>query len=169
MICYDLKKLEALDIIGDFYGTDSKGIVWEHNTHIGDARATDMAKEGMVNVGQLTRERYGEDQIYSVGFGTYLGTVIAAEKWGVKHDVMPVPPGAAGSWEEALHSAGECNQYILFTKENKLIFHGEIGHRAIGVVYHPSYEQFGNYVPTRPSERYDAFIHIDKTKALKPL
>lgn len=165
----DSHMVEALDIIGDFYGPDAKGIVWEHNTHIGDARATDMAREGMVNVGQLTRERYGEDQIYSVGFGTYQGTVIAAEKWGVKHEVMPVPPGAAGSWEEALHSARECNQYVMFTKENKNIFNGEIGHRAIGVVYHPFYEKFGNYVPTRPSERYDAFIHIDRTKALKPL
>jgi erythromycin esterase-like protein len=165
----DRHMVEALENIGDFYGSDAKGIVWEHNTHIGDARATDMAKVGMVNVGQLARERFGEKHIYSVGFGTYQGTVIAGEAWGVKPEVMPVPQGTAGSWEEAFHNAGEFNQYVMFTNENKEFFRGEIGHRAIGVVYDPAYEHYGNYVPTRPSERYDAFIHIDKTNALKPL
>ena len=78
----DRHMVEALHHIGEFYGLAAKGIIWEHNTHIGDARATDMANEGMVNVGQLTREKYGNQQVYAIGFGTYQGTVIAAKKWG---------------------------------------------------------------------------------------
>jgi len=165
----DRHMVEALDYIGQFYGTNAKGIVWEHNTHIGDARATDMASEGMVNVGQLTREKYGRENIYAIGFGTYQGTVIAATKWGVPYEIMPVPQATNGSWEESLHRALPANQYLMFTEENRNVFCDVIGHRAIGVVYHPQYEHHGNYVPSRLSERYDAFIHIEKTKALSPL
>ncbi|WP_338472967.1 erythromycin esterase family protein [Niallia sp. XMNu-256] len=165
----DRHMVEALHHIREFYGPNAKGIVWEHNTHIGDARATDMANEGMVNVGQLTREKYGDDEIYAIGFGTYQGTVIAAKKWGDPPEVMPVPKGKAESWEEALHHTGLGDQYVIFTEENRGAFQDTIGHRAIGVVYHPDYEQYGNYVPSRLSERYNAFIHVDKTKALSPL
>lgn len=165
----DRHMVEALQHIGDFYGQTAKGVVWEHNTHIGDARATDMAREGMVNVGQLTREKYGTDNVYAIGFGTYEGTVVAADKWGNPPEVMKVPSGARGSWEEVLHNANFSNLYLLFTDENKKMFSEVIGHRAIGVVYHPDYEHFGNYVPSRISSRYNAFIHVDKTKALSPL
>ena len=165
----DRHMVEALRQIENFYGSSAKGIIWQHNTHIGDARATDMVNEGMVNVGQLTREKYGQNQIYAIGMGTYYGTVIAAEKWGVQPKVMPVPKGANGSWEEAFHNAGPNNQYLMFTEENKNLFNRVIDHRAIGVVYHPEYEQHGNYVPSHISERYNAFIHIEKTTALSPL
>lgn len=162
----DQHMVEALHHIGSFYGTAAKGIIWEHNTHIGDARATDMADEGMVNVGQLTREKYGQNNVYAIGFGTYQGTVIAAKRWGDPAEVMTVPKGTEGSWEEAMHNAGDFNQYLLFTEENKHLFRNVIGHRAIGVVYNPAHEHYGNYVPSRLSERYDAFIHIDETRAL---
>ena len=69
----DRHMVEALHHISNFYGTTAKGIIWEHNTHIGDTRATDMANEGMVNVGQLTREKYGQNNVYAIGFGTYRG------------------------------------------------------------------------------------------------
>jgi erythromycin esterase-like protein len=165
----DEHMVEALEDISDFYGAMAKGIVWEHNTHIGDARATDMANENMVNVGQLTRERYGKDQVFAIGFGTYQGSVIASNKWGGRVEVMPVPEGGDGSWEEAIHLASPRNQYLIFTEENKNNFRKVIGHRAIGVVYNPNYEHYGNYVPSMLSERYDAFIHVDETTALKPL
>jgi erythromycin esterase-like protein len=165
----DRHMTEVLHYIGNHYGTDVKGIVWEHNTHIGDARATDMASEGMVNVGQLTREQYGEKDIYAIGFGTYKGTVIAADKWGAKAEVMSIPNGAPGSWEEVVHKAGAFNKYFMFTEENKNYFNEILGHRAIGVVYHPQYEHHGNYVPSRISDRYDGFIHVEETKALTPL
>jgi erythromycin esterase-like protein len=165
----DRHMVEALHHIGHFYGPTAKGIIWEHNTHIGDARATDMANDGMVNVGQLTREKYGHPNIYAIGMGTYQGTVIAAKKWAVQPEIMLVPNGAKGSWEDSVHNANACNQYLIFTEENKELFRSVIGHRAIGVVYHPEYEQHGNYVPSRLSERYNAFIHVEETTALSPL
>ncbi|MCT8136764.1 erythromycin esterase family protein [Anaerobacillus sp. CMMVII] len=164
----DRHMAEALHHIGNYYGQKAKGIIWEHNTHIGDARATDMASEGMINVGQITREQYGQENIFAIGFGTHHGTVIAGTKWGAKAEVMTVPTAAAGSWEDILHKAGAFSKYMIFTKENQKHFREIIGHRAIGVVYHPGYEHHGNYVPSRISDRYDAFIHIEETKALTP-
>ncbi len=165
----DRHMVEALNKIHNFYGDNAKGIVWEHNTHIGDARATDMINEGIVNVGQLLREEKGNENIFIIGFGTHRGTVIAADEWGVNSEQMIVPPAQKGSWEDAMHRAGPYDKFILFTKENSHLFERPIGHRAIGVVYNPAYEQYGNYVPSIMSSRYDAFIYINVTNALHPL
>jgi erythromycin esterase-like protein len=163
----DRHMVETLKRVRDFYGADAKVIVWEHNTHIGDARATDMAREGMVNVGQLVREHYGRDKVFAVGSGTHRGTVIAADAWGSPAERMPVPPGRAGSWEDMVHqAAGE--DCILLLDRDAPELQQPIRHRAIGVVYHPQYEA-GNYVPSRMAERYDAFIHVEESKALEPL
>ncbi|WP_407938538.1 erythromycin esterase family protein [Niallia nealsonii] len=165
----DRHMVETLDLIGNFYNKDAKGIIWEHNTHIGDARATSMEKEGLENVGQITREKYGKENIYAIGFGTYSGTVIAADRWGAPHKKMAVPNAQRNTWEEKLHRAGAFNQYIQFTEENRHFFNKTIGHRAIGVVYDPEVEHYGNYVPSKVSERYDAFIHVDETHGVTPI
>lgn len=164
----DRHMTDALERISAFYGDDAKGIVWEHNTHIGDARATDMAEEGMLNVGQLLRERLGRDRVYAVGFGTFSGTVIAGKGWGEPMEEMTVPEAAPGSWEACMHEANGCDQAILFD-ESQTEFSDPIGHRAIGVVYHPQYERRGNYVPSVMNERYNAFIHVERSRALRPL
>lgn len=165
----DRHMVEALNKIHEFYGTQAKGIVWEHNTHVGDARATDMADEGVVNVGQLLREEKGTESIFIIGFGTHRGTVIAADEWGVPPEQMIIPPAQKGSWEDAMHQAGPHDKFIHFTGYNRHLFQRPIGHRAIGVVYNPAYEQYGNYVPSSMSDRYDAFIYINVTNALHPL
>ena len=82
---------------------------------------------------------------------------------------MEVPPARKGSWENALHEAGAFDKMLVFTPENRKHFSHAIDHRAIGVVYNPVYEAYGNYVPSEISNRYDAFIHIDETNALKPI
>ena len=164
----DTHMVSALEKVMHAYGENSKAIIWEHNTHIGDARATDMADEGMINVGQILREKYGK-QVYSVGLGTHHGTVIASDQWGGSMDVMAVPEAQAGSWEDALHQAGSFNKYIMFNKTNETEFDRVLGHRAIGVVYDPELEHLGNYVPSYVARRYDAFIFIDETSALSPL
>ncbi|WP_207425396.1 erythromycin esterase family protein [Pedobacter sp. SYSU D00535] len=153
----------------EFHGPDSKIIVWEHNTHVGDARFTDMAAAGMVNVGQLVREEFGQDNVYIVGFGSYKGQVIAADEWGGSIETMRVPNAKRGSWEDMLHRSGAENK-LLFSKElqNNPTFMKSIGHRAIGVQYDPGREA-GNYVPTIVPKRYDAFIFIDESTALRPL
>ncbi|HWJ27193.1 MAG TPA: erythromycin esterase family protein, partial [Flavisolibacter sp.] len=99
----DRHMMETLDRLRKFHGSRSKAIVWEHNTHIGDARATSMKRAGMINIGQLGREQYGEDQVYLVGFASYKATVIAGEAWGANMEEMTVPEARKGSIEDVLH------------------------------------------------------------------
>ncbi len=164
----DRHMVDALDLVASFYGPAAKGVVWEHNTHIGDARATDMAREGMVNVGQLVREKYGETDVFAIGFGTYRGTVVAGSSWGAPLEIMTVPPGVEDSWERLLHDAGAFDKYVLL-RDDPEPFRVTIPHRAIGVVYDPRRERFGNYVPSVIADRYDAFVFYDESKALRPL
>ncbi|WNR46996.1 erythromycin esterase family protein [Paenibacillus roseipurpureus] len=164
----DRHMVEALRRLVDYHGPDAKVIVWEHNTHIGDARATDMKADGMVNVGQLVREAHGEADVCAIGFGTYRGTVIAATSWGAPVATMQVPPAQPGSWEELMHRAGAHDQILLLRKEDPVFGHEVLGHRAIGVVYRPAYER-GNYVPSVMARQYDAFVHVDESHALHPI
>ena len=161
---------ETLERLLDLYRPDSKAIVWEHNTHIGDSRATDMVDEGMYNIGELVRSKFGNENVSLVGFGTYEGRVIAGSSWGAPmHDVQ-VPAAKEDSWEYLLHQADTHNQLLFMDEFSDSPFTKKrIGHRAIGVVYRPAYECYGNYVPSILPQRYDAFIFIDKTKALHPL
>jgi erythromycin esterase len=153
----------------EFYGDHSRGIVWAHNTHIGDARATDMAQRGMFNIGQLSRERWGRNNIYAIGFGTYEGHVYAAREWEGSRETMPIPQARPDSWESMLHATGEDQFYLLFsTAELREALAGNIPHRAIGVTFNPAQEH-GNYVNTVLPERYDAFIFIRKTDVLTAL
>ena len=146
-----------------------RAIIWEHNTHIGDARYTDMARAGMINVGQLARERYGEEGAVLVGFASYQGSVIAGSQWGAPMARMNVPGAQAGSWEFVLHQAMGSDRLLLMDDvRDEEAAHQWRGHRAIGVVYHPDYES-GNYVPTVLPQRYDALLFIDNSQALHPL
>ncbi|GMK37307.1 hypothetical protein PCCS19_03600 [Paenibacillus sp. CCS19] len=164
----DRHMVTALERLMAFHGDGARAIVWEHNTHIGDARATDMAEDGMVNVGQLLREKYG-DKVFAIGYGTYAGTVIAGRSWGMELEVMPVPRAMAKSWEELLHRVSSADKLLLFRgTEPSILDEVTVGHRAIGVVYHPERER-GNYVPSVMTQRYDAFIYFDETNALSPL
>jgi erythromycin esterase len=166
----DQHMTETLERLMSHHGPDAKAVVWEHNTHIGDARATDMADDGMANVGQLVRERHSREGVVLVGFGSYRGSVIAGREWEAPMEKMAVPAGRPGSWEDVLHRAGEPDKLLLLDESRCAgEFLEERGHRAIGVVYHPEREQFGNYVPTILPRRYDAFCFIDETHALHPL
>lgn len=151
------------------YGQDAKAIVWAHNTHVGDARHTDMRRAGMINIGQLAREAYGEDNVRLIGFGSYAGTVVASTYWDGPIEIMDVPPARSGSWESHMHTADSNDKLILSQEiKNQEEFQDSKGHRAIGVVYNPGRDP-GNYVSTLLPERYDAFIYLDNTKALRPL
>jgi erythromycin esterase-like protein len=150
--------------------TAGRAVVWEHNTHIGDARATDMAAAGMVNVGQLVRERHGDDAVVLVGFGGHRGGVIAGEEWGAQMARMTVPPARAGSLEAMLHEeVGRDALFVVPRGERPGWLDRRLDHRAIGVVYRPARERWGNYVPTLLGQRYDAFLWIEDTRPLQPL
>jgi erythromycin esterase len=173
----DHHMVETLDRLIAHHGHRSKAIVWEHNTHVGDARFTDMARHGMVNVGQLVREAYGErpserDGVALVGFGTHRGTVIAGAAWGEPMERMRVPVARDGSLEDLLHRAVKGDGLFVFDgSPNGGIagFDQPLDHRAIGVVYDPAAERFGNYVPTIVPRRYDAFVFVDESHAVDPL
>lgn len=167
----DRHMADTLERLLKFHGENSKVIVWEHNTHIGDARATDMLDDGMFNIGELARVEHHDKGVVLVGFGSYEGTVIAAREWEARMQKMNLPPAQKGSWEYLLRKAGKEDKLLLlddFTNNNTLM-QNYIGHRAVGVVYNPKFERNGNYVPTILPVRYDAFIYLDETKALLPL
>ncbi|SDG65223.1 Erythromycin esterase homolog [Lentzea fradiae] len=152
------------------YGAGSKAVVWAHNTHVGDARATHMAMSGNVNIGQLARERHGGDQVVLIGFGGHHGTVIAGSSWGAPLREMPVPAARPGSLEHVLHVSAPELALMVFPRDDLPgLLTTELPHRAIGVVYDPGQDRVRNYLPTRLGGRYDAFLWFDETRALHPL
>jgi erythromycin esterase len=152
------------------YGSSSRAIVWAHNTHVGDAGATSMQYQGMVNIGQLSRGELGRDQVFIAGFGTGTGRVSAGSQWGARMERMQVPEGIEGSLENILSQLNYDRFYLLFDEQDRShpLLSRFIGHRAIGVVYNPAQESL-NYVPTILPQRYDAFIFIRKTGPLQPV
>ena len=165
----DIHMQDMLDALLDHYG-GSKAVVWEHNTHVGDFRQTGNAG-GQINIGQLTRQRHPGEMV-SVGFGHYEGSVTASRLLGRSPHYMPVPQGIPGSYDNAFHqtglSASSCSCARCATSLQAGPLNEWRGNRAIGVQYHPESE-WHNYVPTKLASRYDAFVHIDRTKAVKPL
>jgi erythromycin esterase-like protein len=164
----DVHMTDTLDRLLGHAG--EKAVVWAHNTHVGDARATDMAAAGMITVGQLLRERHGADGVVLVGFGGYQGGAIAGKEWGTQMARMPVPPARSGSLESLLHGLlGEDSLVIVPRSDRPEWLDRQLDHRAIGVVYRPERERWGNYVPTVLGRRYDAFLHLEDTSPLQPL
>lgn len=168
----DHHMVETLDRLMKHHGPRAKAIVWEHNTHIGDARFTDMARSGMVNVGQLVRQEHEREGVVIAGFGSYRGSVIAGSEWGAPMQLMRVPEAREGSYEHVMKHAGIGDSLFIFPKDGSDETPGlrePRWHRAIGVIYDPGTEHWGNYVPTILPGRYDAFLYIEETRALDPL
>ncbi|RKG68428.1 erythromycin esterase family protein [Corallococcus sp. CA054B] len=145
-------------------------VVWAHNSHVGDARATQMGESGEVNLGQLTRQRHPR-ATRLIGFSTYRGTVTAASNWGGTAERKQVRHGLAGSCESLFHQVGlpgflldlrELGEAAGALRERRL-------QRAIGVIYRPETERRSHYFHTRLPEQFDAMLHIDETRALEPL
>jgi erythromycin esterase-like protein len=157
-------------LIGHFDSGQTKVVVWAHNSHLGDARATEMSKRGEWNIGQLARERFGA-KVFGIGFSTYSGTVTAARDWGGQAERRHVRPGLHGSYEELFH-ATELPRFWLDLRER----HAAIDvlrrprlQRAIGVIYRPETERASHYFEACLPEQFDALIHLDQTQALEPL
>src|SRR5256885_164773 len=149
----------------------SKIAVWAHNSHLGDARATEMSERGELNVGQLMREKFGND-VFLIGFTTYTGTVTAADDWDQPAQRKRVRPGLRGSYEELFHATGipwfwlDLRSKIAKATET---LSGPLLERAIGVIYRPETERWSHYFSAKIDEQFDAVIHLDETKALTPL
>jgi erythromycin esterase-like protein len=151
-------------------GPPAKIVVWAHNSHLGDARATEMGASGELNVGQLVRERHGDDAVL-VGFSTHHGTVTAASNWDEPAERMRVRPALAGSHEALFHEVG-VPAFLLDTSANEevraLLREPRI-ERAIGVIYRPDTERLSHYFTARLADQFDAVIHHDVTRAVEPL
>ena len=152
------------------HGSPSKIVIWEHNSHIGDARATEMGEGGELNVGQLIRERYG-NKTALVGFSTYSGSVTAASNWGEPAERKPVLPALPESYEACFHETGIPRFFIIFSDNStaaSLLRPWRL-ERAIGVIYLPRTERISHYFNASLPKQFDALIHLDTTRAVEPL
>jgi erythromycin esterase-like protein/predicted phosphoribosyltransferase len=149
---------------------EARIVVWAHNSHVGDARATEVSADGQLTLGQLVRQRHG-DRSRLVGLSTYAGTVTAASEWGGVAERKTVRPALNGSLEELLHETGK--SAFLVSALISPLAGGPLGAvrlgRAIGVIYRPETERQSHYFHVRPADQFDAMIHIDTTRALEPL
>jgi erythromycin esterase len=154
----------------DFSGENAKGIVWAHNTHVGDSRATSMSFVGQYNIGALSRIHLGDENVFIVGFGKQMGKVNAGRSWGAPMQIMKVPKAKKGSLDFYLGQIPHNRFLIMFGNDDKEypLLSDPLEHRAIGVVYDPRNEE-GNYVPTLPAHRYNALIFFQETKPLTPV
>lgn len=149
---------------------ESKIVVWAHNSHLGDARATQMSERGEWNLGELVRERYKQDACL-LGFTTYSGSVTAASDWGGDAENMQVRPALPNSYEALFHSVGVANFFLILRQGNAISdeLRTQRLQRAIGVVYRPETERVSHYYYARLADQFDAVLHIDETRALEPL
>ena len=169
----DQHMFNTLQNILAWAGPKSKAVVWAHNSHIGDARFTDMGMErGELNIGQLCRQAYGQDAAL-IGFGTHTGTVAAASEWDAPMEVKAVRPSRPGSFEALFHDVGT-DRFLLDLRAGQ---HDDVRRvmadprleRYIGVVYRPETERWSHYSYASLSDQYDAFVWFDKTSAVTPL
>lgn len=159
---------ELADHIEQRAGRPAKIVVWEHNSHIGDARATEMGRHGEWTFGQLARQRYGDD-VMLIGFTTYSGTVTAASDWGGPAHRKVVQPALAESYEAVFHDV-DLPKFMLPLKDDIAnLLRGERLMRAIGVIYRPDTERYSHYFYSALPDQFDIVLHFDKTRAVEPL
>ena len=175
----DMHMAETLDSLVEHFaqqgqeaksGQEAKIVLWAHNSHLGDARATQMGRAGEWNVGQLVRQKHGRDSV-AIGFTTYTGTVTAASNWGGPAERKRVRPGRMGSYEWLFHDTG-MPAFLLTLPPDTHVAKGlgePMLERAIGVIYLPESELASHYFQARLADQFDAVIHFDQTRAVEPL
>jgi erythromycin esterase-like protein/adenine/guanine phosphoribosyltransferase-like PRPP-binding protein len=173
---WNLRDRHMADTLGELLrfldqsGSPSRVIVWAHNSHLGDARATEMGERGELNVGQLVRERFGSGAV-SIGFTTYSGTVTAASDWDEPSERKTVRPGLPGSYERLFHDTG-IPRFLLPLRDDPDLSRALATprlERAIGVIYRPDTERGSHYFHARLPRQFDFVLHFDRTTALEPL
>jgi len=160
-------------------GEEGKAIIWAHNSHVGDTRATMYGREGEHNIGQLIRQQYGEKNAFTVGFTTYEGTVMAAKRWGAKGEVMTLNKAEQDTYEYVFHQALPNQDFTLVLRnadknvptDKNLVDELSVPRyeRMIGVQYVKDRERSSHYIRCNLPRQFDAVIHIDRSEALSPL
>lgn len=168
----DQNMIDTLMAVLNYHGRSSKAVVWAHNSHVGDARATEMHTHGQFNLGQKVREAF-TDSAYLIGFGTDHGTVAAASKWGAPMKVMQVPSSQKDSYERLFHDVKADNFMLPLRKPLQDITRKKLLaarlQRAIGTTYEPENESEKNYYYASLPRQFDEYIWFDETHAVKPL
>ena len=167
----DTHMAETLDALVQHLGAkDAKIVVWAHNSHLGDARATEQGHGGELNLGQLVRQRYGKEAVL-VGFSTNTGTVTAASGWDGPANAKFLRPSIPGSYESVFHQTGMPNFLLLFDKGQEVtsLLRQPRLERAIGVIYLPQSERLSHYFHAQLPDQFDAILHFDETRAVEPL
>jgi erythromycin esterase-like protein len=162
--------LQALDAHLSGAERPARIVVWEHNSHLGDARATELTRRGELNVGQLVRERYGTESRL-MGFTTYDGTVTAASDWDGPAERKPVSAALPGSYEGVFHEALPSDFFLplMQSRESAEVLQEPRLERAIGVIYRPGTERISHYFYARLAQQFDAVAHFDRSRAVEPL
>jgi erythromycin esterase-like protein len=168
----DQHMFDTLLAVLEARGPEAKAIVWAHNSHVGDAAATEVGRTGQHNIGQLCRQHFG-DSARLIGFGTDRGTVMAASSWGAEPEVMPVRPSLQGSYG-ALFRAASPDQFLLDLRRGvheplREALSRERLERAIGVMYLPQTERVSHYFRSVLPDEFDAFIWLEETRAVTPI
>jgi len=164
---------DTLALLLRWKGPEAKAVVWAHNSHIGDARFTDMGQgRDELNLGQLVREAHG-DQVRLIGFGTHDGTVAAADDWDRPMRIKVINPSRPDSYERMMHESGK-DRFLLDLREGRNreareALMEERLERYIGVIYRPDTERWSHYSEATLPKQYDAFVWFDRTKAVTPL
>jgi erythromycin esterase-like protein len=171
----DSHMMETLDAlrqhIGNRKGRPAKIAVWAHNSHLGDARATEMGDHGQLNLGQLVRERYRPEETFLLGFSTHTGTVTAASDWDAPAELKKVVPSRPESFERLFHDTG-MERFVLPIRGRDnvaMALEQRRLERAIGVIYRPDTERVSHYFHADIAHQFDAVIHLDRTSAVQPL
>jgi erythromycin esterase-like protein len=165
------KNAERLLAHLDRYHPPTRAVIWAHNSHLGDARATEMGQRGELNVGQLCRQKWGADAVL-IGFSTHSGTVTAADDWDGPAHKKRVRPGISGSCEQLFHEAFSGGDAMVILRDDRELAEALAGprlQRAIGVIYRPRTERQSHYFEAVLPRQFDAMLHIDVTTALEPL
>jgi erythromycin esterase-like protein len=162
--------LEALVAHLETQAQPPKVVVWAHNSHLGDARATQMGDAGELNLGQLVRERYGDEAVL-IGFTTYHGTVTAASTWGGPAEHKRVRPALRDSYEALFHDLGLPRVLLILGNGDGALreLRQPRLERAIGVIYLPETERISHYFEARLTDQFDAVLHFDDTRAVEPM
>jgi protein-L-isoaspartate(D-aspartate) O-methyltransferase len=167
----DTYMFETLKSLRDFHKPNNKAVVWAHNSHVGNAAATEMSKRGEINIGQLCREEFG-DSVYSIGFGTDNGTVAAASDWDGPMEVKQVQPSQRGSYDKLFHDVGLPGFFLglrdMESESLKKALSKSRIQRAIGVIYRPETELASHYFQAALPEQFDEYVWIDTTEAVQP-
>jgi erythromycin esterase-like protein len=170
----DTHMFDTLKRVLEHKGKGAKAVVWAHNSHLGDARATSMGwHRGELNLGQLAREAFG-DEVVSLGCGTHTGTVAAADEWNGEMQIMNVVPSLADSYENLAHQTGIKSFFVDLRKGHcKEELREELMkkrlERFIGVIYRPDTERQSHYSHAILPEQFDGYIWFDETTAVKAL